>query len=174
MRSRIFLLFFLLLALPVMAVEARELVVEATDVVAIRPSVASQDMRLLIKFALPEALSRNSVDFACAEFDVGCRGAKGAVSLEAFQVTTAWDKASVSWAGPWKKVGGDWDDDVSAECVLPVGDGKTAYLDITDFVNVWLEEPSKNFGILVKVSEPLSGSFSRDEAQGRPRLRILY
>jgi hypothetical protein len=57
---------------------------------------------------------------------------------------------------------------------VPAGEGKPVYLDITDFVNGWLKEPSKSFGILVKVSEPLSGSFSTDGAQREPELKILY
>jgi hypothetical protein len=123
---------------------------------------------------LPDILVRKSVDFACAEFDVSCTGVKGAVSLEAFRVTTAWDATSVGWSGPWLKDGGDWDGEMSADWVVPAGEGKTVYLDVTDFVNGWLKEPSRNFGILVKVSEPSLGTFSTGRSQELPKLRILY
>jgi hypothetical protein len=175
MKSRVVLpLLLLFVALLLTTVEARELFVSATDVVAIRSSVASQDTRLLVRFPLPEVLAGKSVDFARVGFNVGCRGNKGAVSLEAFRVTTAWNAASVSWTQPWRKAGGDWDEDTSVDGVVPAGEGKPVYLDITDFVNGWLKEPSSNFGILVKVSEPFLGTFSTAAAQGLPKLRILY
>jgi hypothetical protein len=174
-KSRIVLtLVLFLIALSLTTVEARELFVNATDVVVIRPSVASQDMHLLMKFSLPEVLTGESVDFACVSFDAGCSGSKGAVSLEAFRVTTAWDAASVSWAAPWSKDGGDWDSDMSADWVVPVGEGKTVYLDVTDFVNGWLKDPSSNFGIVVRVSEPFLGTFSTVGSRGLPKLRVLY
>jgi len=165
-------LFFLALSLN--AAEAKKLFIDAAQVVAIRPSVTSQDMHLLIRFVLPEELAKKPVDFACVEFDVSCSGEKKAVSLEAFRVTTDWDASSVSWAAPWSNAGGDWDSNMSADWVVPENEGKTVYLDITDFVNGWLKEPSNNFGILVKVSEPFLGTFSTDESQGLPKLRVLY
>ena len=175
MKSRVLLpLLVLLVASSLTTVEARELFVSATDAIAIRSSVASQDIRLLIKFPLPEVLAGKSVDFARVEFGAGCKGAKGVVSLEAFRITTAWNAAGVSWTQPWSKAGGDWDSDMSIDWVVPAGEGKTVYLDITDFVNGWLEKPSSNFGILVKVSEPFLGTFSTAAAQGLPKLRVLY
>jgi hypothetical protein len=167
-------LLVLLVVLPLTTVEARELFVNATDVVVIRSSVASQDVRFLIKFPLPEVLTGKSVDFARVEFGAGCKGAKGVVSLEAFRVTTAWNVAGVSWTQPWGKAGGDWDSDMSADWIVPVGEGKPVYLDITDFVNGWLEKPSGNLGILVKVSEPFLGTFSTAAGQGLAKLRVLY
>lgn len=175
MRSLAVFLALLFLVCSAFAVgEARELFLKATDMVAIRSTFASQDTRLLVKFQMPDILTGKSVDFAGAELAVGSGGEKGIVSLEAFQVTTAWNSASVSWAHPWSKSGGDWDNTVSADAVVPVGEGKTAYLDITDFVNGWLKDPSNNFGILVKVSEPYAGTLSAIGSQGLPKLRILY
>jgi len=167
-------LLVLLVVLPLTTVEARELFVNATDVVVIRSSVASQDVRFLIKFPLPEVLTGKSVDFARVEFGAGCKGARGVVSLEAFRVTTAWNAVSVNWTQPWRKAGGDWDSDMSMDWVVPAGEGKTVHFDVTDFVNGWLKEPSSNFGILVKVSEPFMGTFSTAAAQGLPKLRVLY
>jgi hypothetical protein len=54
---------------------AEELSVERTDVVAIRPSREAQEIRVLMRFTLPEAVvAGGSVDFACVQFDVSCRG----------------------------------------------------------------------------------------------------
>lgn len=175
MKTRVVLPFFLLfLAVSVTSVGAKELFVDAAGVAAISSSEGSEDARLLVKFALPEELEGKVLDFACVSFDVSSSGEAGAVSLEAFRVTTAWDAASVGWSEPWAKAGGDWDEGMSADWVAPVGDGKTVYLDVTDFVSGWLAEPSSNFGIVVKVSEPFGGMFSADGARGAPRLRVLY
>ncbi len=175
MKTRVVLLLMLFLLLLCLApAEARELSLKADEVVGIRPSDTSGELRLLMKFVLPEELEGKSVDFACVSFDASCAGEKGAVSLEAFRVTTDWDAATVSWSGPWKEDGGDWDSGVSADWVVAAGDGKTVYLDVTDFVNVWLKEPSRNFGILVKVGEPFFGSLAADVSHELPALRVLY
>ncbi|MCX5801449.1 MAG: DNRLRE domain-containing protein [Candidatus Eisenbacteria bacterium] len=175
MKTRVMLPFFLLLlAVSITSVGAKELFVDAADVAAISSSEGSGDTRFLVEFALPEELEGKVVDFACVSFDVSSSGEAGVVSLEAFRVTTAWDAVSVGWSEPWAKAGGDWDDGASADWVAPTGDGETVYLDVTDFVAGWLAEPSSNFGIVVKVSEPFSGVFSADRSQGAPRLRVLY
>lgn len=169
----VFAVALVLLSLTLAAVEARELVVEADEVAGIRASDESTDVRFLMRFEMPEKLEDQSVDFVCVSFDVNCDGDKGAVSLEAFRVTTAWDASSVGWSGPWERDGGDWDADVSAEWVVPEGVAKAVYLDVTDFVNRWLKDPSSNFGIIVNVSGPLSGAFSLSGPRV-PQLRILY
>ena len=175
MKTRIVLaLVLFLVPLSLGTLEAKELLIKANEVAGIHPSDKSVDLRLLMRFTLPEELRDKSVDFACVSFDASCAGEKGAVSLEAFRVTTRWDASSVSWSGPWEKDGGDWDADASADWVVAEGDGKTAYLDVTDIVNGWLEEPSSNLGILVKVGEPFSGTFTAEGALESPQLRVLY
>jgi hypothetical protein len=79
----------------------------------------------------------------------------------------------VTWASPWEKAGGDWSSRVSAYEISDAGSGKTVNLDVTDFANGWLREPSKNFGVLVKVSGPFFGTFLLNEVQV-PKLRVLY
>lgn len=175
MKSKIILAFVLfLLPLFLATAEGKELLVDASQVASIKPSVDSREMRLLMQFEMPEELADKTVDFACVSFDASSSGERGAVSLEAFRLTTSWQEGNVSWSGPWTKNGGDWDNDASADWVSPVGEGKTIYLDVTDFVNGWLKEPSGNFGIIVKVTEPFTGTFSAAGAQEAPRLRILY
>jgi hypothetical protein len=175
MKTRIVLtLVMFLLPLCLTTVEAKELLLDAAEVASIRPSVDSQEMRFLVRFAMPEELEGKTVDFACVSFDVSSSGEKGAVSLEAFRVTTSWDASSVSWSEPWVKDGGDWDEGESADWVTAEGEGKIVYLDVTDFVNGWLAEPAGNFGIVVKVSEPFSGTFTTQGSQELPKLRVLY
>lgn len=146
-------------------VEARELFVEAAQVASIRPSTSSKDMRLLLKFELPAALVGRSVDFACVSLDASPGGTKGTVSLEAFRVTTDWDASSVAWSGSWANDGGDWDADVSADWVVGESGDKAVYLDVTDFVNAWLAEPARNFGIISEAG----GGDMRNMALMRPR-----
>jgi hypothetical protein len=174
MKSRAALVLVLfLLPMSLATAQAKELLIKADEVTGIRPSHESTDLRLLMKFTLPEELGGKSVDFACVSLDVSCAGEKGVVSVEAFRVTTDWDASSVSWCGPWTSDGGDWDSDMSADWVVAEGEGKTVYLDITDFVNGWLREPSKNSGIIVKVSGPFAGTFELNPIR-TPNLRILY
>jgi len=153
---------------------SRSLEVDATQVAVIKPTLQSTEARLLIQFAMPQVLAGSSVDFACVSFGTDCTGDRGAVSFQAFPLTKAWDAKSVSWTGTWTKAGGDWNDRVSAYSVSGTGAGKTVSLDITDFANGWLKEPSKNFGIIVKVSAPFLGTFSTAAVQALPKLMILY
>ena len=174
MNSKIVLILTLfLLTLSPATLEAKELLIEADQVAGIRSSAESTDLRLLMRFPMPEKLAGKSVDFACVFFDVTCAGEKGVVSLEAFRVTSEWDASSVSWSGPWVKDGGDWDGDASADWVVAEGEGKAVYLDLTDFVNGWLNEPSRNFGVIVKVSGPFLGTFDVNPTR-TPSLKVLY
>ena len=152
---------------------ARSLEVEASQVAVMRPSEESQEVRLLVRFGMPGVLAGEDIDFACVSFEADCSGDEGAVSFQTFAVTKAWDARTVTWSGSWDTAGGDWDKGLSAYWVGDVGEDKTVYLDVTDFANRWLAEPSKNFGIIVKVSGPFLGTFAVDGAV-KPKLRILY
>ena len=153
---------------------SRSLEVDATQVALIKPSTESSEARLLVQFALPEILADHPIDFACISIGVNSAGDEGRVSFQAFPLGRAWDASTVTWTNPWEKDGGDWDGRLSAYEITDAGSGKTVYLDVTDFANGWRKEPSKNFGIIVKVSGPFLGTFSLEEAQGAARLRVLY
>jgi len=147
--------------------------VDATQVAEIRASEESEDIRFLASFELPDTLEGKSIDFACVSFEADCAGAEGGVSFQSFAVTRAWDAKNVSWDGPWDKAGGDWDDRLSACWISETGSDRMVELDVTEFANRWVEEPSANFGIIVKVSGPFIGTFSLKKGQA-PKLRILY
>ncbi|MFH0777723.1 MAG: DNRLRE domain-containing protein [Candidatus Eisenbacteria bacterium] len=152
---------------------ARTLDVDASEVAVIRPSAKSDTLRLLVKFAMPEDLSKYPADFACVSFGADCTSEAGTISFQAFALTRDWNAETVSWTGAWDKAGGDWDKSLSSYSVDEIGTGKTLEFDVTDFVNRWLKEPSKNFGIIVKVSGPYSGAFEVSKASA-PKLKILY
>jgi hypothetical protein len=152
---------------------ARSVEVEASQVAAIRPSAESEEVRLLVSFDMPDVLEGKEVDFACVSFEANCSGNEGMISFQAFAVTKAWDGRTVSWKDSWDTPGGDWDKRLSAYWIGETGDDKTVYLDVTDFANEWLGEPSRNFGIIVKVSGPFLGTFSVERALA-PTLRIAY
>ena len=152
----------------------RSLEIDANQAAVIKPSVESSEVRLLVQFALPNVLSGHSIDFACMSFGADCAGDKGAISFQAFALTSGWDAKSVSWTGPWENAGGDWNRSLSTYGISEAGSGKTAELDVTEFANRWLKEPSKNFGIVIKVSGPFSGTFTTDRSKGLPKLRVLY
>lgn len=151
----------------------RSVQVEATEMAVIRPSAESDELRLLLRFSMPEVLEGGPVDFACVSFEADCAGDEGAVSFQAFALTRSWDEETASWTGSWETPGGDWDRSLSAYWVGETGEGKTVQLDVTDFVNNWLAEPSENFGIVVKISGPFLGTFEVN-AGSAPGLRILY
>jgi hypothetical protein len=152
---------------------SRSLEVGESQVAVIKPSAESSEARLLVQFTLPEILAGYSIGFACISFGADCAGDEGRVSFQVFPVSRAWDARTVSWANPWDKAGGDWNARLSAYGISEAGSGKTVELDVTDFANGWLKEPSKNFGVLVKVSGPFFGTFSLNGVQA-PKLRILY
>jgi hypothetical protein len=153
---------------------SRSLELDATQVAVIGPSEKSEDVRLLLSFELPDTLQGKSIDFACVSFVADCAGVEGGVSFQGFALTKAWDASTVSWESPWDRAGGDWDRRLSAYGISEVGSAKTVELDVTDFAKGWLKEPSKNFGIIVKVSGPFLGTFATDEAREVPKLRVLY
>jgi hypothetical protein len=154
-------------------VRATSLEVGAAQVAVIRPSEESDEIRFLVSFAMPQVLGGEEIDFACVSFDADCSGDEGAVSFQAFALTKDWDAETVTWTGSWDTPGGDWDKAFSAYWIGEAGDGKTVYLDVTDFAKRWLAEPSGNFGIIVKVSGPFLGTFAVQEANV-PKLRMLY
>ena len=153
---------------------SRSLELDAAQVAVIKPSEESEDVRLLVSFALPDSLEGKSIDLACVSFVADCAGVEGGVSFQGFAVTKAWDASAVSWESPWDRAGGDWDKGLSAYWISEAGSDKTVYLDVTDFARGWLKEPSKNFGIIVKISGPFFGTFSTDGVQEVPKLRVLY
>ncbi|MCX5801406.1 MAG: DNRLRE domain-containing protein [Candidatus Eisenbacteria bacterium] len=153
---------------------ARTLELEPAKVAVISPSDNSNTSELLMKFAMPEVLSGHSVDFANLTFQANCGGQEDAVVLQAFALTRDWDEETVSWTMPWQTRGGDCNKRSSAHCISEKGCREPLQFDLTDVVNGWLEEPSKNFGVLVKVSGPFSGGLSTDKSQGSPKLSILY
>ena len=148
--------------------------VDATQVAVIKPWEESQDVRLLVSFALPDTLEGKSIDFACVSFEADCAGDEGGVSFQGFPLTKAWDAKSVSWESPWDVAGGDLDRGLSAYGISEAGSGKIMELDVTEFARGWLKEPSRNFGIIVKVSGPFLGTFSTENSQQVPKLRVLY
>ncbi len=152
---------------------ARTLELEATQVAVIKPAADSDDLRFLVQFDLPRFLEGRSVDFGCISFGADCAGENGAVSFQAFVVTRAWDQEIVSWSDSWDTPGGDWDSSSSAYCINEAGDGQTIKLDVTDFVNAWLKDSSKNFGVIIKVSGPFFGTFSVPGG-APPTLTLLY
>jgi len=152
---------------------SRTLEVDATQMALIKPSTESSEARLLVQVILPEVLADYPIDFACISFGVNSAGEGGRVSFHAFPLNRAWDASTVTWTSPWEKDGGDWNNGLSAYEITEAGSGKTVCLDVTDFANGWRKEPSKNFGIIVKVSGPFLGTFSLVEAQA-PTLKILY
>lgn len=152
---------------------ARTFEFEAAEAAVIVHPQNSDETRLLVRFDIPQVLEEFPLDFACVSFQTDCESEEGAVSFQAFMVTTEWGEETVGWSTPWENPGGDWDNGLSSLWTSETGNGKTVYLDVTDFANDWVKHPSSNFGIIVKVSGPFLGSFTHDELRA-PRMTVLY
>ncbi|KPJ58289.1 MAG: hypothetical protein AMJ46_14415 [Latescibacteria bacterium DG_63] len=153
---------------------ARSIQVDAVEAVSIKPAKGSDRLRFLMRFTLPDSLQGHSIDFACVSFGASCSGKEGGVSFQAFALSTDWEAETVSWYNPWERPGGDWDESSSSYWISENGADAKLCFDVTWFANAWLKEPSKNFGVLVKVSGPFLGSFSVSGTEGIPKLNILY
>ncbi|MFH0778314.1 MAG: DNRLRE domain-containing protein [Candidatus Eisenbacteria bacterium] len=150
------------LAFAVPSCLASRVEVEAEAVAVLEAAMEAKDVRLLLRFPLPEEVKGRSVDFACISLVADCASEKGMVSLQAFPVTTEWESESVAW-----------DKSLGAFTVSEAGTGETLEFDVTEFVNGWLAEPEKNLGVVVKASAPYWGTPAL--SKGRlPKLTIVY
>jgi hypothetical protein len=110
------------------------------------------------------------------------QGNKGVV-MGIYLLHLPWDPCTATWNTPWERPGADGlsdrEDDPRVEETMKQAMGWTA-LDVTELVQYWLREPSRNYGMIVKsfdVSIPSHHIFfscDHPVEDMRPRLTINY
>ena len=120
----------------------------------------SRDIRILLKFDLPEKLSSPGVvvDFAVLRVKAEVRG--GAMGqIDIYPIMTDWtDKASVTWNDPWNEAGGDYSNSYlsSNYTLLPERGFEEISIDITEIVRAWTNGELANHGIVLLASKEIS------------------
>ena len=117
----------------------------------------SQTAYALFKFGLGGVTlgtPSSKLDFTAAGFEIHTVGGSGSVTFDVFEMTTAWDEATVQWdqfGGSGPVAGTDYDATSLGQITMGTTDIQT--LDVLDAARNWLQNPSQNFGlILVPVS----------------------
>jgi len=163
-----------------MGAAGQEVLLEACDVASIVDPVETTDLRLLMRFEIPEELSSAIIELAVVEFEAGVQAdaAGGGLALSAFPLTSNWSPASADWASGWENAGGDFDRGTHAASVARPSDAALIRLDVTDFVGLWAASPESNVGLIVTKPDGEAGQFSpactEGSRTGQPVLRIWY
>jgi len=158
LRSRSMLLGAALLLVSVAAADT--LSVRPGDVAYIAGPLRGQTRgRLLINVTLPEILQQARIDFAKLEFPaVTIPDTTFAFTLEVYAVTTAWQRATVRWDYPWRRLGGDFDSVRLARFTTTTSDRHPVVLDLTQTVKRW-QSGGSNFGLIFKRPDYEGGGF---------------
>lgn len=101
--------------------------------------------RVLIRFDL-SALHGKKVDYGAIKVPNFLE--QGGLAIEAWRLTTDWDKNTVKW-GSFQKPGGDYDGAYKAHFMLSSDDENPVILDITKFLKHWIKK-GENYGLLLK------------------------
>jgi len=136
--------------------------------------------RYLIRFELPELLSRCTVELAILEVraPVTCPEGTGGVAVDVFPLTREWDAATADWSEGWSTPGGDFDMSLHGGWGARPGESSLMRFDVTDMVAAWTSGKLRNCGLLVTAEpgEPgvLGVSGSRGTEPGAPVLKVYY
>jgi hypothetical protein len=86
------------------------------------------------------------------------------VTLEAYPVTTAWTRGTVSWDSPWTQPGGDYDPNRRADVrVHPDRDPeRPVWLSVTRHIYAFTEIGERNYGLLIRPPSYVGEEFPRD------------
>jgi hypothetical protein len=99
---------------------------------------------------------------------------------EVHRITKDWGISSITWKAPWDSGGGDYDPIIEASNTNDQK-GKWEDFDVTDLVKEFIDNPSGNYGFIVKfLDDPLidfgSVSYSSEysDISKRPKLTVYY
>jgi hypothetical protein len=136
--------------------------------------------RYLVRFGLPELLSRCTVELAILELraPVTCPEGTGGVAVDVFPLTGEWDAATVDWSEGWSTPGGDFDMSLHGGWEARPGEHSLMRFDVTDMVVAWASGKLENMGLLV-TAEPgdpgvIGPSTLRGDEAEIPTLRVYY
>ncbi len=103
------------------------------------------------------------------------------IDTTCYKITTDWTEGSSTWNDPWTDSGGDYGSAISDNVVMETADNGTYItwkLDASE-VQAWLDNPSSNYGFLMKSSSEDTGEtiFNSSETgteKERPKLTVYY
>ncbi|MEO0080646.1 MAG: DNRLRE domain-containing protein [candidate division WOR-3 bacterium] len=149
------------LAMLVSASLADTLSVRLTDVAYISGLLRGQTRgRALLSIPLPPAVQEARIDFAKLQFpSILIPDTNYLFTIEAYPVTTAWQRSSVTWTYPWRRPGGDYDSLRLARFATATTDSHPIVLDITRAVKHW-QTGGDNFGLILKRPDYEGGGFT--------------
>jgi hypothetical protein len=135
--------------------------------------------RAVLAIPIPTEVLQSHVDFAILCFPAfSVTNETAVVGIEACPLTTAWDAGSVSWTGPWRNPGGDFDSTTPATYAIAAGDSNQVTLDITEYVLAW-QNGTANCGVILTRSQAEGGGFGTEvgnlgAAVAAARLKLYY
>lgn len=99
-------------------------------------------------------------------------------TLEAYPITTDWQRSRVSWTEPWRNPGGDFDSVRTSRFTTATTDSHPVVLGITGAVKHWQQRGS-NFGFILKRPDYEGGGFGVEglplrQAVGAARVKFCF
>ena len=127
------------------------------------------EIRLLVKFSVPEGVTDSNLTFAELTFGVTPAFAPDSIlRLDCCPISTAWDPATVAWNYPWQTPGGDFEGDVSAMVTLSGRNDQAAYLDLTEIVRYWLAGSIPNHGLIFIIPQHIVSRYALRQLPNLP------
>jgi len=126
--------------------------------------------RALLAFSLPQAVQQSRIDCAmlqCPSILIPDTGFTFAV--DAYRVTTPWERNTARWDYPWRRPGGDFDSVRACRFPTATTDSHPIVLDITEVVKQW-QSGRANCGLILKRPDYEGGGFS---LEGLPLRQVL-
>ncbi len=78
-------------------------------------------------------------------------GGGSAADLAAYELSTAWNEATVTWKTPWTTAGGDYAAAAVSTPIVKTDVGAWKELDITPWVQQWVSDATMNHGVLLRL-----------------------
>jgi hypothetical protein len=146
---------------------AGTVVLSTADVGFIRSPEPPYEGRYLVRFELPEMLSRCTVELAILEVraPVTCPERTGGVAVDVFPLTGEWDPATADWSEGWSTPGGDFDLSLHGGWGARSGESSLMRFDVTDMAIAWASGALANCGMLVAVEPGAPGSIGQVDDQ---------
>ncbi|MBN2566065.1 MAG: hypothetical protein JXB46_10185 [Candidatus Eisenbacteria bacterium] len=160
---------------------AKHVALSAADVGSIQNPSVETDTRLLLRFQLPDDLTRDgTVDLAVVEIEaaVVCQDTAEALTIYAFHTIREWNVESIEWDEQWRQLSEI--SNVRNYRAWPATPGESSVIrfDVTDFVSACLSRDRGNVGIMAAIGGYEVGAFSPHCVNGAgadlPELELWY
>jgi hypothetical protein len=157
---------------------AGKVVLTRADVGYIENPEPPYEGRYLVRFELPEMLSRCTVELAILELraPVASPDGTGGIAIDVFPLAAEWDPATADWTQGWSVPGGDFDMSLHAGWEARSGESSLMRFDVTGMVSAWASGKLTNHGLLVTTDPSDDGVIGSQDSRGAeaPILKIYY